>query len=385
MRRICVIVADSMGIGYLPDAHKYGDVGANTLGHICENYELKIPVMESMGLGNISPLKGIKKVSDPVASFGKMSELSPGKDTITGHWEMMGTVLDHPFPTYDKFPPEIIEEFEKRTDKKTIGNYAASGTEIIKELGERHLETGALIVYTSADSVFQIAANEDLVPVPELYRICEIAREILTGEYSVGRVIARPFIGRKSDDFVRTSHRKDFPLLPPENALTILQKNNIETMAVGKIEDIFAGKGISHSSGHNDNNLHGLENTLKFLEKDIPGFIFTNLVDFDMKYGHRNDCEGYAKAIEAMDSFLPKIMKKMDGDDILIITADHGCDPCFEGTDHTREYVPLLVYSKEYAKNADLKIREGFIDISATVLDYFNISTVKGNSLLKEI
>ena len=385
MRRICVIVADSMGIGYLPDADKYGDVGSNTLGHICENYDIEIPVLESMGIGNIAPLKGVKKVDRPIASYGKMAELSPGKDTITGHWEMMGTVLEYPFPVYEKFPPEIIEEFEKRTGKKTIGNYAASGTEIIKDLGEEHLETGALIVYTSADSVFQIAANEKIVPVPELYRICEIARELLTGEYSVGRVIARPFVGEKSDSFVRTANRKDFPVMPPVNTLTILQNNKVETMAVGKIEDIFAGKGISLSSGHNKNNLHGLENTLKFFKENTPGLIFTNLVDFDMKYGHRNDIEGYAKAIEEMDSFLPKIMEVMDGDDILIITADHGCDPSFKGTDHTREYVPILVYSKEFSKCADLKVREGFIDISATILDYFGINIVKGTSLLKEI
>ncbi|PLX16014.1 MAG: phosphopentomutase [Candidatus Muiribacterium halophilum] len=385
MRRICVIVADSMGIGYLPDADKYGDVGANTLGHICENYDLKIPVLESMGIGNIADLKGIKKVDKPIASFGKMSELSPGKDTITGHWEMMGTVLEHPFPVYERFPAVIIDEFEKRTGKKTIGNFAASGTEIIKDLGEEHLKTGALIVYTSADSVFQIAANEKIVTVPELYKICEIAREILTGEFSVGRVIARPFVGTNKDDFVRTANRKDFPVLPPENVLTILQKNNVETMAVGKIEDIFAGKGISKSSGHNKNNLHGLKNTLEFFKEKTPGFIFTNLVDFDMKYGHRNDFEGYAKAIEEMDTFLPKIIEEMDGDDILIITADHGCDPCFKGTDHTREYIPILVYSKEFSKCADLKVREGFIDISATILDYFGIKYSKGISLLKEI
>jgi len=386
LKRICIVVLDSVGVGYLPDAHEYNDFGANTLLHIDENTKMNLPNMEKLGLGNIIDFKNIKKEENPTACYGKMAELSKGKDTITGHWEIAGIVLEKPFPVYENgFPEDIIKKFEKLTGKKVIGNKPASGTEILKELGEKHLSTGALIVYTSADSVFQIAAHESLIPVDELYDICIKARKLLTGEHSVGRVIARPFNGNNKDDFKRTQNRKDFPLRPYENMLEKLKENGLDVMAVGKIEDIFAGYGITLSSGHNDNNKHGVDNTIKFLKEKNNGLIFTNLVDFDMVYGHRNDFKGYAKALEEFDSMLPKLMNSMKEDDILIITADHGCDPLFPGTDHTREYVPLIVYGKNIKKGVNLGIRKGFNDISATVLEYFNIEKITGESFLGEI
>ena len=386
MKRICIVVLDSVGVGYLPDAGDYNDKGANTLFHIDEKINMRLPNLENLGLGNIIDFPNIKKVSQPEGNFGKMAELSKGKDTITGHWEIAGIVLDRPFPVYENgFPADVIQKFERLSGRKVIGNKPASGTEILKELGEEHVNTGSIIVYTSADSVFQIAAHEDVISVDELYDICEKARNMLTGEHSVGRVIARPFIGKNKEDFKRTSHRKDFPLRPEDNMLERLKQNNLDVMAVGKIEDIFAGYGITTSSGHNNDNRHGVQNTISFLREDNNGLIFTNLVDFDMVYGHRNDAEGYAQALEEFDSMLPELMNSMKKDDILIITADHGCDPLFPGTDHTREYVPLLVYGKNIKKGVDLGIRNGFNDISATVLEYFGVQKINGNSFLREI
>lgn len=387
MKRVILIVLDSVGVGALPDASLYGDEGANTLMHISQKERLFLPNLESLGLGNLGEFENVNKSLNAAGCFGKMKEASKGKDTITGHWEMTGIILDNPFPTYpDGFPESVINGFTEITGYEVLGNKPASGTEIIAELGQEHMDTGKIIVYTSADSVFQIAAHEDVVELDKLYRVCEEARKMLKGEHGVGRVIARPFRGDKENGFVRTAHRKDFPLLPERNMLEILKDNGLQVKAVGKIEDIFAGKGITESSGHNRDNDHGVANTVEFIRQDFEGLIFTNLVDFDMEYGHRNDHHGYAKALEQFDSHIPEIIKSMKYDDILIITADHGCDPCFPGTDHTREYVPLLITGSSIRKGVDLYERESFSDISATILEFFDIEEkTSGNSFWREI
>ena len=365
--RVILIVLDSVGIGYLPDAHLYGDEGSNTLGHIVEKYPaLHIPNMISLGLGNIDLNNLLPKVQNPLASYGKAMEQSAGKDTTTGHWEIAGTILEKPFPTFlDGFPTSFMADFEAAIGSKTIGNYAASGTAIIDDLGDEHVRTGFPIVYTSADSVFQIAMHEAVIPIEKQYEICQIARDMLTGDYEVGRVIARPFVGA-SGQYTRTSRRKDFATMPPDNVLDAINKQGKEVLGIGKIYDIFAGKGITRSI-KTANNQEGIEATISAIENDKASLVFTNLVDFDMHFGHRRDVVGYAQCLEAFDAKLPEIMSKMKEDDILIITADHGNDPTWTGTDHTREYIPILIYGQNVPKAYNFGVRNSFVDIAATV------------------
>ena len=367
--RVILIVLDSVGIGYLPDAHLYGDEGSNTLGHIAEKYpELHLPNMISLGLGNIDPNNLLPKVENPLASYGKAMEQSAGKDTTTGHWEIAGTILEKPFPTFlDGFPTSFMADFEAAIGSKTIGNYAAPGTAIIDDLGDEHVRTGFPIVYTSADSVFQIAMHEAVIPIEKQYEICQIARDMLTGDYEVGRVIARPFVGT-SGQYTRTSRRKDFATMPPDNVLDAINKQEKEVLGIGKIYDIFAGKGITRSI-KTANNQEGIEATISAIENDEASLIFTNLVDFDMHFGHRRDVVGYAQCLEEFDAKLPEIMSKMKEDDILIITADHGNDPTWTGTDHTREYIPILIYGQNVPKAYNFGVRNSFVDIAATVSD----------------
>ena len=365
--RVILIVLDSVGIGYLPDAHLYGHEGSNTLGHIVEKYPaMHIPNMISLGLGNIDPSNLLPKVENPLAAYGKAMEQSAGKDTTTGHWEIAGTILEKPFPTFlDGFPTSFMADFEAAIGSKTIGNYAASGTAIIDDLGDEHVRTGFPIVYTSADSVFQIAMHEAVIPIEKQYEICQIARDMLTGDYEVGRVIARPFVGT-SGQYTRTSRRKDFATMPPDNVLDAINKQEKEVLGIGKIYDIFAGKGITRSI-KTANNQEGIEATISAIENDEASLIFTNLVDFDMHFGHRRDVVGYAQCLEEFDAKLPEIMSKMKEDDILIITADHGNDPTWTGTDHTREYIPILIYGQNVPKAYNFGVRNSFVDIAATV------------------
>ena len=367
--RVILIVLDSVGIGYLPDAHLYGDEGSNTLGHIVEKYPaLHIPNMIRLGLGNIDPNNLLPKVENPLASYGKAMEQSAGKDTTTGHWEIAGTILEKPFPTFpDGFPTSFMADFEAAIGSKTIGNYSASGTTIIEELGDEHVRTGFPIVYTSADSVFQIAMHEAVIPIEKQYEICQIARDMLTGDYEVGRVIARPFVGT-SGQYTRTSRRKDFATMPPDNVLDAINNQGKEVLGIGKIYDIFAGKGITRSI-KTANNQEGIEATISAIENDEASLIFTNLVDFDMHFGHRRDVVGYAQCLEAFDAKLPELMSKMKEDDILIITADHGNDPTWTGTDHTREYIPILIFGQNVPKAYNFGVRNSFVDIAATVAD----------------
>ena len=375
LKRAIIVVADSMGCGYMNDSADYGDAGADTLGHIAETVGLNIPNLRQMGLANIRPLKGIEPVENPTAYYGKIAERSKGKDTTTGHWEIAGLITEKPFPTYPNgFPKDLIEEFEKHTGKKVIGNYPASGTAIIADLGEEQMKTGALIVYTSADSVFQIAAHEEIIPIEDLYKYCEIARKLLKGDHAVSRVIARPFIGTPGN-FTRTENRRDFSLEPPTDTfLDVLSKKGFSVTGVGKIEDIFCHRGLTDSY-HTGNNHTGLEKTEELLKADTgAGLIFVNLVDFDMLYGHRRNPKGYAEAIEYMDAFIPRLIENMKDDDALIITADHGCDPCHTGSDHTREHVPLLWFMKGY-KGGEIGYLDTYADITATIADMFDIKT----------
>ncbi len=384
MRRVIVIVLDSVGIGELPDANLYGDTGSNTLGNISAMVEgFRLVNLEKLGLGNIDNVKGFKQEGNPLGCFGRMAEQSSGKDTTTGHWEIAGIITEKPFPVYPGgFPAAIIKQFENAVNKKVIGNIAASGTEIIMQLGEEHVKTGYPIVYTSADSVFQIAAHEEIIPVEELYDMCRTAREILKGEHGVGRVIARPFTGTHGN-FKRTDGRHDFSLNP--TAKTILDhttEKGLKVKAVGKIKDIFNGQGITDSV-HINGNMDGVEKTLEYISQDFEGMIFTNLVDFDMLYGHRNDIAGYARTLVEFDSRVTEILEALKEQDILMITADHGCDPCTPSTDHSREYVPLLVYGKTLKKGVNLGTRQTFSDIAATVADVFGISEpMPGTSFL---
>ncbi len=384
MKRFFIIVLDSCGIGELPDANLWHDEGSNTLGAIRKNSAFNCSNLKRLGLFNIDGVGG--GIDNPQGSFARLGELSMGKDTTIGHWEIAGLVSPKALPTYPNgFPQEIIDEFEKRTGRKTLCNKPYSGTEVIKDYGEEHINTGALIVYTSADSVFQIAAHEEVVPVKELYRYCEIAREILAGDHGVGRVIARPFTGEYP--FTRTANRHDFSLLPPKDTMLDLLKNSgYATVSVGKIYDIFAGKGLSESN-RTVSNANGMEITLELQKRDFNGLCFVNLVDFDMKYGHRNDVEGYAKAMTEFDGYLGKFLENMRDEDVLIITADHGCDPSTPSTDHSREYVPMVMCGKNVKSGVNLGTRLGFCDISATVLEYFNVDkeNTSGKSFLNEV
>ncbi|MBE3587986.1 MAG: phosphopentomutase [Thermoanaerobacteraceae bacterium] len=384
--RVTLIVLDSVGVGALPDAARYGDEGSNTLAHIARDVGgLHLPHLGALGLGNILAIEGVPPAGKPGAAYGRMAEASAGKDTTTGHWEIAGLLLERPFPVYPRgFPPEIIRPFEERTGRPVLGNKPASGTAIIEELGAEHMRTGRPIVYTSADSVFQIAAHEEVIPLEELYRMCRIARELLTGEHAVGRVIARPFVGRPGG-FKRTANRRDFSLPPPApTVLDLLQEKGLAVLAVGKIEDIFAGRGITEAL-HTENNMDGVDKTLTFLRRDDRGLIFTNLVDFDMLYGHRNNPRGYAGALEDFDRRLPEILAALRDDEVLIITADHGCDPTTGSTDHSREYVPLLVYGRKVQAGVDLGTRRTFSDVAATVAELFGLSYPRGKSFATEV
>lgn len=381
-KRVVMIVLDSVGAGEAPDAAAYGDAGSNTLGHIAaETPGFSLPNLARLGLGNILPLAGVPGAAKPLAAFGRLQEVSCGKDTTAGHWELAGTPVTQPLPTYPNgFPAELIAEFERRIGRKTLGNVVASGTVIIQELGGRHLRTGYPIVYTSADSVFQIAAHEEVIPLARLYEMCRIAREMLVGEHGVGRVIARPFVGEPGD-FQRTANRRDFSLLPPEgNVFMRLQQAGIPTVAIGKIHDIFADQNIDFSYPTADNT-DGMDKLLAALDKHPAGFIWANLVDFDMLYGHRNNVAGYAAALQEFDAFLPRLLAKLAPGDLLLLTADHGNDPTTPSTDHSREYVPLLAYG--LAAGVDLHIRPTFADVGATVTDYLGAAaTLTGTSLL---
>lgn len=385
-QRVFLIVLDSFGIGNAPDAADFGDEGANTLHTITQSPEYDTPNMNKLGLSRIDGIDYLEKVENVIGSYGRLQEASRGKDTTIGHWEIAGIISPQALPTYPNgFPKELLDEFSKRTGRGVLCNLPYSGTDVIRDYGEEHIRTGKLIVYTSADSVFQIAAHEDVVPVEELYRYCEIARELLTGEHGVGRVIARPFTD-VAPNFRRTSNRHDFSLLPPKDTmLDILQREGYDTYGVGKIYDIFAGKGIAHTQRIKDN-VDGMEKTIALQDEDFNGLCFVNLVDFDMMYGHRNDIEGYAKAATTFDEQLGTFMERMKPEDILMITADHGCDPGFKGTDHSRECVPFLVYGDSVKEGVDLGTRKTFADISATVLDMFGIeNTTDGTSFKGEI
>ncbi|MDU4939080.1 MAG: phosphopentomutase [Clostridium sp.] len=388
MKRVVLIVLDSVGVGEMPDAQMYGDKGSHTLDHTFEACNgLNIPNLKKLGLGNIDGVKALGKEESVIGAFGKGSEKSIGKDTVTGHWEIGGVILDKPLNTYpDGFSDKIINEFkEKAKIDGILGNKVASGTAIIEELGEEHVKTGYPIIYTSADSVFQIAAHEEVVGLDNLYKMCEIAREMLVGEDVVGRVIARPFVGEVGS-FKRTSNRRDYALDPfGKTALEYIKENGMSVAAVGKIEDIYNGKGVTEAV-HIKNNMDGVDKTLEYMDKIDNGLIFTNLVDFDMLYGHRNDPKGYGKAIEDFDGRLNEIYSKLRDEDILIITADHGCDPTTESTDHSREYIPILVYGKQVKGGTELGIRDSFTDIGKSVLDYLGIdNNLEGKSFINEI
>ena len=370
MSRVIWMVIDSVGIGALPDSQKFGDVNVDTLGNIVRACKgIKIPNMIKLGLANIEGVDSLENIESPIGCYGRCSEVSKGKDTTTGHWEMTGVLVETPFKTFENgFPKDIIEEFERRSNRKVIGNKPASGTAILDELGEQHMNTGEVIVYTSADSVFQIAAHEEIVSLDELYKMCEIAREIMMGDNAVARIIARPFIG-KPGAFERTSNRRDYSLSPFEDTvLDNIKNSNLDVIGVGKIEDIFNQQGITEAI-HTHDNMDGVNQTINYMKKETKGLIFTNLVDFDSKYGHRRDVEGYKNALEEFDARIPEILENMNDDDVLIINSDHGNDPTYKGTDHTREYIPVLVYGKNLKSGLNLGTRNSFADIGATVAD----------------
>lgn len=380
-RRAILIVLDSVGIGAAPDAAAYGDEGSNTLANTARAVGgLRLPNLGRLGLGNLADVLGVPPEPHPAAAYGRMQPASAGKDTTTGHWEIAGVISTRPLPTYPNgFPPEVIQEFERRIGRKTLGNYPASGTVILEELGPEHLRTGRPIVYTSADSVFQVAAHEEVIPVKELYRMCRVARELLTGEHAVGRVIARPFVGEPGR-FVRTDRRKDFSLEPPRpTLLDHLQEAGQPVWAVGKIEDIFAGRGITEAV-HIHDNMDGVDQTLAFMARVDRGLIFTNLVDFDMLYGHRNNPRGYAEALEAVDQRVPEVLAALREEDILFFTADHGNDPTTPSTDHSREVVPLLVTGPGVRQGVDLGLRPTFADLGQTVAEYLGATPLEGGT-----
>lgn len=388
-KRIHVIVMDSVGIGALPDADKFNDVGTNTLLHISqEKHGLNLPNLGRMGLSNISKLEGVDIATKPLGFYSKMQEASCGKDTMTGHWEMMGLYIDKPFQVFpDGFPDDLIAQIEKFSGRKIIGNCPASGTEIIAQYGERQMKTGELIVYTSADSVLQIAAHEEIIPLDELYRICQFCRDITReGKYQLGRIIARPYIGTCKDDFTRTANRHDYALKPfGKTVMNSLQDANLDSIAIGKIRDIFDGEGVTKAI-RTVSNMDGMDKFIQILSEDFTGLSFTNLVDFDAKFGHRRNPIGYGDALEEFDARLPEVFAKMQDNDLLIITADHGNDPTYTGTDHTREYVPLLIYGKQLTSFGSLPIRKTFSDLGATIADNFEVTMPKyGQSFLDDL
>lgn len=388
--RIFLIVCDSMGIGNAKDAKKYNDFGANTVGHICSICDgLNIPTLQNLGFGNLGDFKGVAKTQNPQAYILKLNEASNGKDTMTGHWEMMGLKTEKPFITFTDtgFPKEFIDLFEKKTGRKCVGNIACSGTKILDMYGEHQIKTGDWIVYTSADSVFQIAANEDIIPLEELYHACQIAREIaMDDKWKVGRVIARPYIGTKEGYFTRTSNRHDYALKPfGKTVMNSLQEANLASIAIGKISDIFDGEGVTKAI-RTVSNMDGMDKFINILDENFTGLSFTNLVDFDAKFGHRRDPIGYGDALEEFDARLNEVFAKMHDEDLLLITADHGNDPTYKGTDHTREYVPLLIYSKQLKNYGSLPIRKTFADLGATIADNFSIEMPQhGQSFLNDL
>jgi phosphopentomutase len=385
--RVCLIVLDSLGIGEMPDAAAWGDAGADTLGHILESRKVELPNLQRLGLANIRKLANLAPVELPIGSYGKCTLRSNGKDTTTGHWEMAGIILSKAFPTYPKgFPSHVIDRFVVQSEIPGIlGNVPASGTEIIKQLGEEHVLTGKPIVYTSADSVFQIAAHEEVVPLERLYEICQIARKLLDGEHKVGRVIARPFVGENASTFTRTENRHDYAVPPPDlNLLPILQQVGLDVICIGKIASIYDSVGVTEDLiGKNNDQV--IDQTINALARDSTGLIFSNLVDFDMLYGHRRDTEGYARALEHFDNRLPDILGALNENDLLILTADHGNDPTKEGSDHTREYVPLIVYCKDSFKAVDLGTRSSLADIGQTIAENFGLELSAGASFLSDI
>jgi len=383
--RITLIVLDGAGIGAMPDAAEWGDAGSDTFGHICESRHLNLPNLQSLGLGNIRPLAGVAATENPRGSYGKCALKSNGKDTTTGHWEMAGIILERAFPTYPNgFPKAIIDRFISETQVPGIlGNFAASGTEIIKELGAAHVKTGKPIVYTSADSVFQIAAHEQVIPLARLYEICETARDILRGEHEVGRVIARPFLGEPGS-FYRTENRHDYAVPPPANLLPLLSEHELEVVCIGKIASIYDSTGVTQDLTAK-NNEQSIDQTIRALRDDTRGLIFSNLVDFDMLYGHRRDTEGYARALEHFDSRWPEIEATMRAGDLLIITADHGNDPTFPGTDHTREYAPLIVFGKGARQGVNLGTRASLSDIGQTIAENFALGLSAGQGFLRDV
>lgn len=389
MKRVFIVVLDSVGVGELPDADLYGDVGSHTLYAASTSSYFHMPNMKKLGLFHIDGVKEkfpeVKESDSFDGTVARMAEKSKGKDTTTGHWEIAGIISESPFPTYPNgFPEEILKPFEERTGRKVICNLPYSGTDVIRDYGKEHVETGALIVYTSADSVFQIAAHEEVVPLAELYRYCEIARELLVGKHAVGRVIARPFLGTYPD-YKRTSNRHDFSLEPSLTFMDQMKAAGLDVLAVGKIFDIFAGKGITDTVRTHDN-AEGIKMLIERMDRDFNGLCFVNLVDFDMIYGHRNDVDGYAKALTYFDEQLPRVLDKMREEDILIVTADHGCDPSTPSTDHSREYIPLVVYGNQIKGGLNLGTRASYSDIAATILDYYKVpSKVAGTSFLREI
>ena len=384
MAKFIIVVMDSVGVGALPDADRYGDAGSNTLGNIIKQFPgIRLPNLSRLGMCRLVDLACENEL---IGSYGKSAEIFPGKDTTGGHFEIAGLVLNKPFPIFPNgFPKDFIQAFEQAVGRKTIGNYPASGTEIIQKLGKQHVETGALIVYTSADSVFQIAAHEAVVPIEEQYNICETARKMLVGDLAVGRVIARPFIGEEGN-YTRTKNRRDFSFAPPgDTILTAVKDAGMEVAGVGKIEDIFANVGLTKSNHTTDNDA-GISATIEYIQQDFDGLVFANLVDFDMLYGHRDNVLGYKKALESLDQRIPEMLAALSKDDIIVFTADHGCDPTTISTDHSREYVPILVYGENVASGVDIGTRKSFSDISATAAEFFGLKKWHvGQSFYKEI
>jgi phosphopentomutase len=388
IKRVIVIVLDGVGAGEAHDTASYGDSGSNSLGNTARAIGgLKLPNLEALGFGYITPMQGVEAVAQPGGAFGRMQPVSAGKDSVTGHWELMGVYLERPFPTYpDGFPPDVLNEFKRLTGLDVLGNKASSGTEIIKELGEEHVRTGKPIVYTSADSVFQIAAHEEVISIERLYEICQISRQMLQGEHAVGRVIARPFVGESAETFKRTPRRRDYPLAPiQDTVMDKLLSQGREVRATGKIDDLFGGRGISHTN-HTTNNEASTQAMLAYLEDDFEGLLFTNLIEFDMIYGHRNDPRGYADALEAFDAHIPDIQARLRPADMVMIAADHGVDPTTKSTDHSRELSPLLVFGPPVKGGVDLGTRGSYSDVAATIAEVFGLEEpMVGESFLGEV
>ena len=388
IKRVVVFVLDGVGAGEAPDAAEYGDIGSNSLSNTARAVGgLKIPNLEKFGFGYITPMEGVSVTANPKGAYGKMTPKSAGKDSVTGHWELMGVYLREPFPTFPNgFPKEVIDEFTKLTGLEVLGNKVASGTEIIEELGEEHMRTGKPIVYTSADSVFQIAAHEDIIPIEKLYELCKISRQMLVGKYGVGRVIARPFVGTGKGNFKRTSRRHDYPrYAETDNVMDLLINNGYKVYATGKIDDLFGNRGISFTN-HTTNNADSVSAAITYLKEDFDGLLFANLIEFDQIFGHRNDPQGYASAIERFDAEIPNIIENLRDTDIVMVVADHGVDPTTASTDHSREYIPLLVFGKPIKEGLNLGTRETFADVGATIADIFNLPPPEiGKSFLAEI